>query len=88
MPDLYPLRFQPVYKHYLWGGRRFETALDRELAPDGNYAESWEIADHPEGERASLLQGPLPASRSGNCAFLTGKRCSENTTHRTSFPCS
>ncbi len=58
MPDLYPLRFHPVYKHYLWGGRRFETALDRELASDENYAESWEIADHLEGE-SIVAAGPL-----------------------------
>jgi mannose-6-phosphate isomerase len=43
---LYPLRFQPLYKRYLWGGRKFETFLGRALGPGENYAESWEICDH------------------------------------------
>jgi mannose-6-phosphate isomerase len=58
MSDLYPLRFHPIYKNYLWGGRRFESALGRELASDGIYAESWEVADHPEGE-SIVAAGPL-----------------------------
>jgi mannose-6-phosphate isomerase len=45
MPDLplYPLKFDPIYKAKVWGGRRFET-LDRDL-PDGEIGESWELAD-------------------------------------------
>ena len=58
MPNLYPLRFQPVYKNYIWGGRRFATALGRELPNDGVYAESWEVADHPDGESV-IAEGPL-----------------------------
>jgi len=58
MTSLYPLRFEPLYKHYLWGGRRFETLLGRELEPGRVYAESWEIADH--GEDQSIVRfGPL-----------------------------
>ncbi|MEM0913881.1 MAG: type I phosphomannose isomerase catalytic subunit [Planctomycetota bacterium] len=45
MPDtpLYPLKFRPIYKAKVWGGRRLET-LEREL-PDGDIGESWELAD-------------------------------------------
>lgn len=44
---LYPLKFDPVYKSYLWGGRnlqRFGKTL-----PEGIVAESWEISTHPNG---------------------------------------
>lgn len=44
---LYPLKFTPVYKDYIWGGRSLEK-LGRTL-PDGIVAESWEIACHPDG---------------------------------------
>jgi len=55
---LYPLRFRPLYKQYLWGGRRFETHLGRKLPPDGPFAESWEVADH--GQDQSIVEaGPL-----------------------------
>ncbi len=47
MSDLYPLRFAPVYKDYIWGGRKL-ASLGRTLPP-GRVAESWEIAAHPAG---------------------------------------
>ncbi len=43
----YPLKFKPVYKDYIWGGRYFEK-LGREL-PEGVVAESWEISCHKNG---------------------------------------
>jgi mannose-6-phosphate isomerase len=45
---LYPLRFKPVYKDYLWGGDRIIRAYNRN-EPPGVYAESWEVTDRPEG---------------------------------------
>lgn len=43
----YPLKFKPVYKDYIWGGRYFEK-LGREL-PEGLVAESWEVSCHKNG---------------------------------------
>lgn len=60
MSSLYPLRFQPVLKRYLWGGRRLQTVLGKSLPPGEDYAESWEIADHPAGQSivaAGALKG-------------------------------
>lgn len=55
----YPFRFEPLYKNYLWGGTRFRD-LFRRYSPevDGPHAESWEIADHPDGHSA-VQNGPL-----------------------------
>lgn len=50
---LYPFKFKPVYKDYLWGGRRL-AELGKTL-PDGIVAESWEISAHPNGE--SVIDG-------------------------------
>jgi mannose-6-phosphate isomerase len=55
---LYPLRFQPLYKQYIWGGRKFETSLGRALDPGENYAESWEICDHAT-DQSVVCHGPL-----------------------------
>lgn len=44
---LYPLKFEPVFKDYLWGGRNLLN-LGKKL-PDGIVAESWEISSHPDG---------------------------------------
>jgi mannose-6-phosphate isomerase len=51
---LYPLRTEPVYRHYIWGGRRLGPLLGKPLGPDGTLAESWEVADE-----ARVAQGPL-----------------------------
>lgn len=45
---MYPLKFQPVYKDYLWGGRNL-TRLGKVLPPEGIVAESWEVSGHPDG---------------------------------------
>ncbi len=57
-PPLYPLRLIPIYKRYLWGGRRFATILGRQLGPGEDFAESWEVADHPAGQSV-VAAGPL-----------------------------
>lgn len=44
---LYPLKFNPVFKDYIWGGRELEK-LGKNL-PQGMTAESWEISTHPDG---------------------------------------
>ncbi len=58
MTSFYPLRFRPVYRDYLWGGRRFATSLGRTLQPGRTYAESWELADHPDGQSV-VAAGPM-----------------------------
>lgn len=42
----YPLRFQPILKQTIWGGRRLGTSLNKKIGSDHDYAESWEIVDH------------------------------------------
>lgn len=44
---LYPLKFIPVYKQYIWGGRNL-LDLGKKL-PEGIVAESWELCCHPDG---------------------------------------
>lgn len=43
-----PLKLHPCYKEYLWGGSRLKTDFYKEDAPAVT-AESWELADHPDG---------------------------------------
>lgn len=47
--DVYPLKFSPIYKEKIWGGRSLERLFHRELPHDTNIGESWELADLPEG---------------------------------------
>ncbi len=45
--DLYPLKFEPIYKNYIWGGRNLEK-IGKKIVPGEIVAESWEISDHDE----------------------------------------
>lgn len=45
---LYPLKFKPLYKDYIWGGRNLE-ALGKLLPATGIVAESWEVSCHKNG---------------------------------------
>jgi mannose-6-phosphate isomerase len=54
MTELYPLRFEPVFRRYLWGGRRLQTVLNKPIGDGEDYAESWEVVDH--GDDQSVVQ--------------------------------
>ncbi len=59
MPDeLYPLRFRPLFRRYLWGGRRLGTTLGKPIGPENDFAESWEIVDHGK-DQSIVAHGPL-----------------------------
>lgn len=58
MQDLYPLRFRPIFRRYLWGGRRLATLLQKPLGPGDDYAESWELVDRG-GDQSEVQYGPL-----------------------------
>jgi mannose-6-phosphate isomerase len=55
---LYPLRFTPIFKRMIWGGRRLQTLLEKPIGPEDGYAESWEISDHG-GDVSTIAEGPL-----------------------------
>lgn len=58
MPDtMYPLRFQPIFRRYLWGGRRLATELGKDIG-DETCAESWEVVDRPEANSV-VINGEL-----------------------------
>jgi mannose-6-phosphate isomerase len=58
MTPLYPLRFLPLLRRYLWGGRRLESSLGKSLPTGNDWAESWEIADHGV-DQSAVACGPL-----------------------------
>lgn len=49
-PALYPLKFEPIYKETIWGGRELARLYGRMLPDDAAVGESWEISTHPQGE--------------------------------------
>ena len=72
-PPLYPLRFAPVYKNYVWGGRRIPERYLRRDAPAGKVAESWEISDHEAG-LSVVDAGPAAGQSLRACSRRTPAR--------------
>jgi len=60
----YLLRFQPLFRRYLWGGRRLGTMLGKAIGPGDDYAESWEIVDHGD-DQSVVANGPLAGKTLG-----------------------
>lgn len=46
---MHPLRFQPIFRHYIWGGRRLADFLNKPIGNE-SCAESWEIVDHDDDQ--------------------------------------
>lgn len=44
---MYPIRFEPIYQDYVWGGDRIAHKFQRNV-PKGRIAESWELSDRDD----------------------------------------
>jgi mannose-6-phosphate isomerase len=55
MGELPLLRFRPILRDYLWGGRRLGTELGKPIGDMQRCAESWEVVDH--GDDQSVVDG-------------------------------
>ncbi len=49
MSNLYPLKFEPIYKEYIWGGTNLKNKLNKNVPSSiSQCAESWEISSIQE----------------------------------------
>ncbi|MBS0210854.1 MAG: class I mannose-6-phosphate isomerase [Planctomycetes bacterium] len=69
---LYPLRFEPILRRYLWGGRRLATVLHKPLPPGDDYAESWELCDRKD-DQSAVTAGPLRDATLGELVQTCGR---------------
>jgi len=54
----YPLKFKPIYKQRIWGGRKLQDVFGKELPAGEKIGESWELADLPE-DKSMVANGEL-----------------------------
>jgi len=50
-----PFLFRPKLVKKIWGGRRLENLLGKELPAEGRYGESWEVSAHPGDETPAVF---------------------------------
>ncbi len=43
---LYPMKFSPILKEFIWGGQKLKKYLKKDYGPTVKIGESWEISDH------------------------------------------
>jgi mannose-6-phosphate isomerase len=72
MTPLYPLRFEPILRRYLWGGRRLGETLGKPLGEGDDYAESWEVCDRP-GDQSVVAMGRLRGTTLGELVQCRGE---------------
>jgi mannose-6-phosphate isomerase len=68
---LYPFRFVPILRRYLWGGRRLESMLGKRLGEGNDYAESWELVDRG-ADQSVVAAGPLAGTTLGELVRQRG----------------
>ena len=65
MQPLYPLQFTPIFRHYVWGGRKLGTLLGKQIGQGNDYAESWELVDRGD-DQSRVADGPLVGTTLGD----------------------
>jgi mannose-6-phosphate isomerase len=50
--QIYPLKFGPIYKERIWGGKMLRDVFGRETPRGKRIGESWELADLPQAPHA------------------------------------
>jgi mannose-6-phosphate isomerase len=68
---MHPLLFAPVYRRYVWGGRRFATSLGRSIPAGDDFAESWELVDRA-ADQSVVAAGPLRGKTLGELVHSHG----------------
>ena len=61
MSDLYPLKFNTIYKEKLWGGQKIKTILGKDFGNLDNCGETWELSGVP-GNVSEVSNGVLKGS--------------------------
>jgi len=80
-----PLILSPIYRRYLWGGRRFESAFGRRLPEPGPYAESWQLVDRG-ADQSVVAAGPLAGTTLGSLVQTRGVDLLGRHAPRAAFP--
>jgi mannose-6-phosphate isomerase len=80
-----PLVFAPVYRRYLWGGRRFASAFGRALPLGEDFAESWELVDRG-ADQSVVSAGPLAGTTLGELVRDRGHELLGRAAQAPAFP--
>ena len=72
--SLYPLRFEPILRRLIWGGRRLGTVLHKPIGEGNDYAESWELADYRDAVSV-VNEGDSPGPPCATWCTSAARKC-------------
>ncbi len=82
---VYPLKFRPIFKERIWGGRELEKVYGKELPPGVKIGESWELADLP-GDKSEIVNGPLAGETIDRVIARFGQSITGTSDYEPPFP--
>lgn len=56
--NVYPLKFEPIYKKRIWGGHKLLDVFNKDIPPLEKIGESWELTDLPD-DKSVIANGEL-----------------------------
>ncbi|MCK4292421.1 MAG: class I mannose-6-phosphate isomerase [Planctomycetes bacterium] len=56
--QVYPLKFEPIFKRRIWGGRKLREVFGKDIPAGEKIGESWELADLPD-DKSVIANGEL-----------------------------
>jgi len=56
--EIYPLKFNPIFKQRIWGGQKLREVFDKDIPAGEKIGESWELADLPD-DKSVIVNGEL-----------------------------
>lgn len=83
--QLYPLQFVPLFRQYIWGGRRLGEVLGKPIGSEPRYAESWEVVDHGV-DQSVVAEGPLQGRSLHSLLGEFGSQLWSGKRHGDAFP--
>ncbi|AQT69358.1 putative mannose-6-phosphate isomerase GmuF [Anaerohalosphaera lusitana] len=81
----YPLKFKPIFKERIWGGRKLKEAFGKELPEGAKIGESWELADLPE-DKSVIVNGELAGKTLAEAIEMMGEAIVGSSSYEPPFP--
>lgn len=81
----YPLKFKPIYKKRIWGGRKLQKIFNKDIPPNEKIGESWELADLPD-DKSVISNGTLAGQTLGSAIKKYPKEITGNKHFSGPFP--
>jgi mannose-6-phosphate isomerase len=83
--NLYPLKFEPIYKKRIWGGQKLREMFNKDIPPFEKIGESWELADLPD-DKSVIANGELTGQTLNSAITKYPKEITGNKNFAGPFP--